>query len=233
MRQRPPSALAFVYVGRLSYDKSVDELLLAFERARAGGRAAHAVLYLAGSGELEALIPAHVARIAKGSGRAGEASGARGPGVIGLSIVHLGQVPHGRVSCVLRQADAYVSAAHNETYGRSLVEALRCGLPVLGMRSCNMHVAHQQNGLLGEGAADLAAHIRMVAEDAALRSRLSAGARAYDGKTDGGVAPDEAMLRAVLDAHSATGGRRARPARAWHPFWTIWMGLSIVLDQPR
>lgn len=242
MRQRPPGALAFVYVGRLSYDKSVDELLRAFERARASGRAAHAVLYLAGSGELEALIAAHVARIARGERRGDEAGAARGPrgdergrsaGTPGgLSIVHLGQVPHGRVSCVLREADAYVSAAHNETYGRSLVEALRCGLPVVGMRSCNMHVAHQTNGLLAGGEADLADHIRMVAHDAALRTRLSAGARAYDGGTDGGLAPDEAMLRAVLEAHSATCGR-GRAARAWHPFWTIWMGLSIVLDQPR
>ena len=32
---------------------------------------------------------------------------------------------------MLRLAELYVSAAHNETYGRSLVEALRCGLPIV------------------------------------------------------------------------------------------------------
>jgi glycosyltransferase involved in cell wall biosynthesis len=255
MRRRPTGALAFVYVGRLSYDKSVDELMLAFERARAGGRAAGAVLYLAGSGELEAHIPAHVTRIARGRGRGGEAKGARnvsadegtgsggrseggrggngrGASPGGLSIVHLGQVSRKYVPCVLREADAYVSAAHNETYGRSLVEALRCGLPVLTMRGCNMHVEHQGNGLLGEDGDDLSRNIRLVAEEEAVRAALSAGALAYDGGTDGGMAPNDAMLRAVLDAHVAS-REQGRRARAWHPFWSIWMGLSVVLDQPR
>jgi len=39
-----------------------DELLYAFERAKAQGHAKHAVLYLAGSGELEPLVAKHAAR---------------------------------------------------------------------------------------------------------------------------------------------------------------------------
>ena len=57
-----------------------------------------------------------------------------------VDVSHCQPVHVSQVSCVLREAAAYVSAAHNETYGRSLVEALRCGLPIATMRSCNMHV---------------------------------------------------------------------------------------------
>mmetsp|Transcript_4832 Transcript_4832/g.15465 ORF Transcript_4832/g.15465 Transcript_4832/m.15465 type:complete len:628 (-) Transcript_4832:465-2348(-) len=265
MRQRPPGTTAFIYVGRLAYDKSVDELLTAFERAKSRGQTANSVLYLAGSGELEALIARHAARIPALRGGAADGDFAQlrpakeGKGAadsreekqrVGVnrnspSIVHLGQVSHDHVSCVLREADVYVSAAHNETYGRSLVEALRCGLPIVTMSSCNMHVTHQHNGLLGDDAVDLERHIRIISDDAELRDRLKSGALAYDGATDGstdfdgGLAPNQAMLRAILEAHSSTCGGDAvhctpsgQRIRAWHPFWSIWMALSTLLDAP-
>lgn len=78
---------------------------------------------------------------------------------------------------MLREASAYVSAAYNETYGRSLVEALRCGLPIVTQASCNMHVTHGVNGLLGDGVAELAANIAAVVKDDALRGRLARAAR--------------------------------------------------------
>ena len=77
-----------------------------------------------------------------------------------------------QVPCVLRQAELYVSAAHNETYGRSLVEALRCGLPIVTMGCSNLHVRHEDNGLLGTDESQLAAQIRRVVRDGTLRSRL-------------------------------------------------------------
>ena len=57
---------------------------------------------------------------------------------------------------MLRRAALYVSAAHNETYGRSLVEALRCGLPIVTMAASNLHVRHEDNGLLGADETQLA-----------------------------------------------------------------------------
>ena len=73
-----------------------------------------ATLYLAGSGELSGLA-LEVAR--------------RYPGRLQL----LGSVAPPHVSCLLRRGGAYISSAPNETYGRSLVEALRCSLPLLSM----------------------------------------------------------------------------------------------------
>lgn len=215
MRARPAGTVPLIFIGRLAHDKSVDELLEAFEAAKLGGGAGRAVLFLAGSGELESVV----------------AERARGIGA--GSIVHLGQVLREHVPCVLREASAYVSAAYNETYGRSLVEALRCGLPIVTQASCNMHVTHGVNGLLGDGVAELAANIAAVVKDDALRGRLARAAAAYDGWSDGGAEPNEAMLRAVLESHAATLAEPGRRYRAWHPFWSAWMQLSILLDHPK
>lgn len=53
MRARPAGTVPLIFIGRLAHDKSVDELLEAFEAAKLGGGAGRAVLFLAGSGELE------------------------------------------------------------------------------------------------------------------------------------------------------------------------------------
>jgi glycosyltransferase involved in cell wall biosynthesis len=86
-----------VYVGRLAYDKSVDVLLAAFASALTdGGMGGRAALYLVGTGELLPLVREYE-----------EAH----PG----GVHYAGHAPHHQVACVLREADAYVSAAPNET----------------------------------------------------------------------------------------------------------------------
>ena len=94
----PPSPVVkFVYVGRLAYDKSVDVLLAAFASALTdGGMGGRAALYLVGTGELLPLVREYE-----------EAH----PG----GVHYAGHAPHHQVACVLREADAYVSAAPNET----------------------------------------------------------------------------------------------------------------------
>ena len=136
VRDRPPGTLALVYVGRLAFDKSVDEMLAAHVKAMQRLNWPPACLYVIGAGELEGAVreierkhPAHVA--------------------------YLGTVAHQHVSCVLREANVYVTAAPNETYGRAMVEGMRCSLPVVGLDSCNLHVKHEHNGLLATDYADL------------------------------------------------------------------------------
>ena len=102
-----------------------------------------------------------------------------------------------QVPCVLRRAELYVSAAHNETYGRSLVEALRCGLPIVTMGCSNLHVRHEDNGLLGTDESQLAAQIRRVVRDGALRRRLKASVTGAQTPLD----PNAQMLATVLDVH--------------------------------
>lgn len=206
MRGAPAGTVAFVYIGRLAIDKMVDEMLEAFAAAHArlaaadGGGAGGAVLYVAGYGVLEGTVRAYEARL---------------PG----AVRYLGQLPHADVGCVLRRADVYLSAARNETYGRSQVEALRCGVPVLGMASCNLHIVDEVNGLVAEGVQQLADAIVRAVREPELLARMKAAATAPD------FDPNAEMLRAVLAARKDTLEARAkgtgrRRVRAWHPLWS-------------
>ena len=78
-------------------------------------------LFIAGQGELDWLVKDYQQEL-------------------GNAVIYLGLAQHEKVACILREADVYVSAAQNETYGRALVEARRCGLPVVTFESCNIHV---------------------------------------------------------------------------------------------
>jgi len=147
-------------------------------------------------------------------------------------IVYLGQVAHEQVSCVLREADIYVSAAPNETYGRSLVEALRCALPIVTMESCNMHVLHGSNGLLAADRQQLARQLQRILGDEKLRADLERRAAKYG--AEGAFHPEARMLQAILEARNRTlaeGNRQWRRA-VWHPFWSLWLWLSVALDHP-
>ena len=103
-----------------------------------------------------------------------------------------------------------MSAAHNETYGRSLVEALRCGLPIVTMGCSNLHVRHEDNGLLGTDESQLAAQIRRVVRDGTLRSRLKASVTGAQTPPD----PNAQMLATVLAVHQAGVQLQAAAARA-------------------
>ena len=279
-----------VYVGRLSYDKGVDDLLEAFEgalqrprtvcdqaerqratkavrahahpaAASAGATAATAAeaaaaaaaaaastweptLWLVGSGELEGMVRDFARRL---DGR----------------VRLLGQLPNGDIGCLLRSVDVYVSAATHETYGRSLVEALRCAVPVVAMEEGNMHVRHAANGLLAANRSQLSAHLAEVITDTALRRRLkrrasldlsdaleaavkrsggSGGSETYASAAHGSEAsPSAEMLRAVLSAYNekqseaalSLAGSSSIHSYAWHPVWSVWLGVSLVLDAPR
>jgi len=212
MREHTKERMAFLYVGRLSYDKSVDELLRAFEIAARQRTARTAILYLVGTGELLWLVKEYELRL---------------PG----QVKHLGIMSHSLVSCVLREASAYISAAHNETYGRSLVEALRCSLPVVTMSSSNMHVQHEANGLLAEHTNDLASQLVRTLDDAVLFDRLAAEARNYPVVDD----PNAQMLGEITRAHKEMEGLAQRPSQPqpWHPFWSVYIRISLLLDFPQ
>ena len=140
---RSLGSFGLIYVGRLSYDKSVETLLVAFQLAfdmqKANGRRLPK-LYVAGLGELDWLVRKYESHLEH-------------------AVTYLGRVQHEDVSCVLREADAYLSAAYNETYGRALVEAKRCSLPVITVQSCNLHVHHGVDGLLASNASSLAEQV--------------------------------------------------------------------------
>lgn len=228
IRARPAGSPALLYVGRLAYDKYVDQLVEAFSLALADLERAPPpsgllpTLYVVGSGELDTLV---------------REAAARHPGRIEL----LGSMQPAHIPCVLREASAFISAAANETFGRAQVEALRCEVPLLLMMSPkgNMHVRHGINGLLGATAAALAEHIAAAVREPALLKQLHAGAKAS--ALEAGLVThgsNAAMLDAVLAAHRSAGGDRrgsgggAAPGDKahWHLLWTPLFLVGRLID---
>lgn len=83
---------------------------------------------------------------------------------------------------LLRAADIFTLPSHREGMPRSVIEAMMTGLPVVGtdIRGTREEVVPEETGLLvpvGDSAA-LAAALRRLADDAALRRRLGEAGRA-------------------------------------------------------
>ena len=94
----------------------------------------------------------------------------------------LGAVPYERAHEVYRRGEVFVSPTYAEGFSNTILEAMASGLPVVstevvGVRDC---VRPDENGVLVAPADPpaLAAGIRRVLDDAALRRRVAA--RAYD-----------------------------------------------------
>ena len=97
-------------------------------------------------------------------------------------VVFLGTQPHAALPLLLNQSAVFVLPSHYEGFPKVLIEAMACGVPVIGTRVPGIEdiLVHRETGYLcGTSAADLAAAIRDVLGDAALRDRMSAGAVAY------------------------------------------------------
>jgi glycosyltransferase involved in cell wall biosynthesis len=96
-------------------------------------------------------------------------------------VVAHGILPHDRAIAMLLGADAFVLPSFEEPYGMVYAEALQAGLPVIGWRSGNLPrlVESGVEGLLAEpgDVAGLAACIRRLVEDEALRKAMAAAAR--------------------------------------------------------
>jgi 1,2-diacylglycerol 3-alpha-glucosyltransferase len=105
-----------VYVGRLAREKNVHFLVEAF--ARASHRSKRAKLLIVGSGPLRASLDDHVARL----------------GIVD-NVRYAGFVPYSQVPRYLACADAFVTASVTEVHSLTVIEAMACGLPVLGIDS--------------------------------------------------------------------------------------------------
>jgi glycosyltransferase involved in cell wall biosynthesis len=101
------------------------------------------------------------------------------PDLAGRVVVH-GPLPVAQVAAFYAAADVFALASAREPYGTVYGEAMACGLPVTGYAAGNLpHLARDgEEGLVvppGDVPA-LAAALRRLAEDPALRARLGAAA---------------------------------------------------------
>lgn len=154
----PADATILLYVGRLDREKSVDRILLAFERIAGTVPAVH--LVLVGHGTEAARLRRLAAALP-----------------VAERIHFLGVRPHRALVPCYRAADLFLFASETETQGLVLAEAAACGLPAVAVDApgCEEVVADGESGVLtkGEPAALAEAAIGLLLD----RERLRAMAR--------------------------------------------------------
>jgi glycosyltransferase involved in cell wall biosynthesis len=153
--------LVIGYLGRLSAEKGVMDLVAAWASA---GATRESCLLIVGDGPQRAELEA------KASGR---------------RAVFTGSVPHGEAARYLNCMDAFVlpsrtTRSWKEQFGRVIVEAMACGVPVVGSDSGNIPALIRETGggvVYPEGdQAALAAELaKLVAEPQAARRLGEAG----------------------------------------------------------
>ncbi len=156
-----------VYVGRLAPEKNLPALLSAFSRLRAdvpAERRDRLRLALVGHGPLGDAL-----------------RGSAPPGVV-LAGVQRGEA----LSRWYASGDVFAFPSLSETFGNVVLEAQASGLPVVGFdcQGVNEQVESGVNGLLVPVGDDLAPPLRRLCEDAGLRRRLGAAARARAERLD-------------------------------------------------
>lgn len=119
----------------------------------------------------------------------------------------------------LREVDIVVHPADNESFGRTVVEAMAAGLPVVGARGGGVAetVADQETGLLfaPDSAEHLAQHLAALIRDPALRRRLGQAGRA------------RARASYSLDSHAKRVGAVYQEALA-APLESGWTTLTLL-----
>jgi glycosyltransferase involved in cell wall biosynthesis len=155
------AALVVGYAGKLVEEKGLLTLLKAFANATKGREDAHMVL--AGGGPLRAELASTAASLGVGH------------------RVHMPGVIHNAALPLFMNAlDVFVlpsETRHNwrEQFGRAIVEAMSCGVPVIGSDSGEIPTVVDDAGLIFEegDAAQLARHIGCLLADPSQRARYS------------------------------------------------------------
>jgi len=129
-----PRDMIVLYVGRLDREKSVDLILLAFERV--AGTVSRARLVLVGDGTQREELRRRAARSA-----------------VSERVTFLGVRPHDTLPTCYQAADLFVFASETETQGLVLAEAAACGLPAVAVAApgCNEVVRDGETGVLTKG----------------------------------------------------------------------------------
>lgn len=130
-RQANDPHITFLHVGRLGYEKRVDQVLRAF--AMAAHQFPSTRLHIVGDGPEGPALR----RLAVELG-------------ISDRVNFTGFTPHADLSGVYQQADIFITASTIETQGLVVLEAMSCGLPIVGVDALALPelIHHEVNGLL-------------------------------------------------------------------------------------
>jgi glycosyltransferase involved in cell wall biosynthesis len=160
----PPGRTVFVFLGRLSREKGLMELMEAWRRLRAD----NALLLVAGPDMTNHAWD--VGPEARAFARQHHLEG---------SVRFIG--PTDDVPTLMRVADVAIQPSHFEALGLSAIEALACGAPVIasGVGGLRDFVRDDDNGITcpPRNPEALAAAMQLLLDDPARRARLAARAR--------------------------------------------------------
>ncbi len=182
-----------LYVGRLDREKSVDRVLLAFERI--AGTLPGARLWLVGQGKEREPLQRLAGRLAAGD-----------------RVYFAGVRDHDRLAVWYQAADLFLFASETETQGLVLAEAAACGLPAVAAAApgCDEVVRDGDTGILtkGDPAALAEAAIGLLLDG---ERRAAMGARARQ-VAEAEFDVDRQITR-TLDVYAAAQARVAAAAR--------------------
>jgi 1,2-diacylglycerol 3-alpha-glucosyltransferase len=159
--------IRLLHLGRISYEKNIDVILRAFKKALADNNGL--TMTIAGGGpDLEKLSDY------------ADKLGLRN------SVKFIGAVSHEKVENVYNQHDIFVTASTIETEGLVILEAMSCGLPVVGVDKLAVPeiVKHGQSGYIAKpgNEDEIAKYILKLAGSEKLRADFSNVAISISGK---------------------------------------------------
>jgi len=178
MPDTKPEPGRVTFVGRLDEQKNVGALIEALEGME------DTTLVIVGDGPLRAGLEAAAARRR-------------------VNATFLGRRPQGELPELLNRSAVFVLPSHYEGNPKALVEAMSCGVPVVGTRVPGIRevLEHRETGYLcGTSPGEIRSALREVLGDATLRTRMGAGATAYVRRRcslDAAIEQELAVLRAV------------------------------------
>jgi glycosyltransferase involved in cell wall biosynthesis len=183
-----------LYVGRLDREKSVQRVLLAFDRI--AGTLGRARLWLVGQGKETDVLRRQAGRLAAGD-----------------RIHFAGVRPHATLAAWYQAADLFLFASETETQGLVLAEAAACGLPAVAVTApgCDEVVRDGETGILtkGDPAALAEAAIGLLL-DAERRRAMGARARQVAAQDFGVDLQIARTLDVYAEAQARTGAVRRR-----------------------
>jgi glycosyltransferase involved in cell wall biosynthesis len=101
---------------------------------------------------------------------------------LGADVTFLGRRPQAELPALLNQSSVFILPSHYEGNPKALLEAMACGLAVIGTRVPGIQeiVSHGETGILcGTSVDDIKSALTEVLSNSALRSRIGAAARDY------------------------------------------------------
>lgn len=155
-KRKKKNGKTIVHIGRISYEKNIDIIIKAFKLLVK--KKTDSILLIAGRGP-------DIDKLKKDAGN-----------LLNKNIKFLGPIPHEKLVDIYSSADIFVTASTVETEGLVILEAMACGLPIIGVDKLAIPhiVKHEKNGFIAKVGDEkqIAKYMETLLDDHNLRERM-------------------------------------------------------------